>query len=209
MAMRLEAAKVAATGKQLMLSCGISLLPLICSVTFMGLYWALFAGAASVNEYDWQISQSQVITNVFDNCNLHVLQTDGSYELADTKWTVVFTLNAVVYTLLTFFTCCHIFAIILPLLAACTVCGLCCTQCAHFAAIVVTGVFRYSVDGEKCAEQTFKLSKFGDRTFEEIGDEMQGIFISQCVLFCFYGCALQFALNFILILANYRKAAGM
>ena len=137
------------------------------------------------------MNSTQKLENPFDNCGLQTLDpSTNTFDIVDTKWSVVYTLNAVVYTLLTFFTCCLTFSIFVPILAFCGSCGLCCTQLAHFSAIVVTGVFRYSDEGEKCAKNETTLDKWDDKSFKEIGDEMEAIFISQCVLYFFYTCCL-------------------
>ena len=47
---RFEAAKTAKNMQLLLMSCVGSLCPIICSTTFMGLYWAMYVGASDVNE---------------------------------------------------------------------------------------------------------------------------------------------------------------
>ena len=169
-----------------MLGCCIT--PFIISTTFMGLYWGLFSDATEYNDH---VGNSEV-ENPFDMCNIGgtVSTPAGSatIEEIDTKWTVVFTLNAIVYTLLSASTLCLFMSALLWPLAICGLCGFICSQMAHFAAVIVTGVFRYSDEGEACAKVTTPVKP--DLTFEDVGTTMEGLFISQCVLYCFYGCCM-------------------
>ena len=109
----------------------------------------------------------------------------------DTKWSVAFMLNAIVYTCLTISALCMVFS---PQIFFGAVCGsllFCCAQCAHFAALIVTGVFRYGLDGPECATSTWPLTEEdGSDTFVDVGNTLSGLFISQCVLYCFYGCIM-------------------
>ena len=169
-----------------MLGCCIT--PFIISTTFMGLYWGLFSDAAKFND-----ESTSNLDNPFDACGTRDSTTNlggvaVKTEQIDTKWTVVFTLNAVVYTLLSASTLCLFMGALLWPLAFCGLCGFICTQMAHFAAVIVTGVFRYSDEGEFCAGVT-NLG-INDKTMEDIGTTMEGLFISQCVLYCFYGFCL-------------------
>ena len=165
-----------------MLGCCIT--PFIISTTFMGLYWGLFSEATKYND-----ESNSTLDNPFDACTTVTGTVGGlSMEAEDTKWTVIFTLNAVVYTLLSASTLCLFMSAILWPLAFCGICGFICTQMAHFAAVIVTGVFRYSDEGEACAKRDAKVSE--DMTFEDVGTTIEGLFISQCVLYCFYGCCM-------------------
>ena len=164
-----------------MLGCCIT--PFIISTTFMGLYWGLFSDAT---EYNDTVGTSKV-ENPFDACNTEGGSVAG-LEPIDTKWTVVFTLNAIVYTMLSASTLCLFMSALLWPLAICGLCGFVCSQLAHFAAVIVTGVFRYSDEGEACAKVTAAVKD--GTTFEDVGTTMEGLFISQCVLYCFYGCCM-------------------
>ena len=169
-----------------MLGCCIT--PFIISTTFMGLYWGLFADAAKFND---EYKDAAGNDNPFDRCTVmpdEAVKLAG-YEPGDTKWTVVYTLNAVVYTMLSASTLCLFLSALLWPLAFCGICGFICSQMAHFAALIVTGVFRYSDDGEKCAESETNYDAI-DKSMSDIGSTMEGLFISQCVLYCFYGCCM-------------------
>lgn len=108
-----------------------------------------------------------------------------------TNWTTIYLFNGILYALLAVFT--------FMLCMTCLVWpmgklggighGLGC--CAHLAAIIVTGVFRYSTEGELCASNSISLpyNKEGDEfTFAEKGDTIQALFISACCLFCCFNC---------------------
>ena len=76
-----------------------------------------------------------------------------------------------------------------PKFAICGACIVCGTQCAHFASIIITGVHRYSREGNECAEKDIKLEVI-DKSYKDIGSTMNNVFISQCVLYCFFACCL-------------------
>mmetsp|Transcript_31258 Transcript_31258/g.41352 ORF Transcript_31258/g.41352 Transcript_31258/m.41352 type:complete len:197 (-) Transcript_31258:107-697(-) len=185
-------------GKLLMASSGkifisylmVAAIPFIISSTMMGLYWGLFSDAAYYNDNAGASMNKD--TNTFDWCGITTPSMSG-ITFGDTKWTVVFTLNAITYTLLTVFTIALALSAFAWPLAFCGCAGACCSQMLHLATIIVTGVFRYSKDGEKCAEQAIPINE-NKLTFVDVGDRMQGLFIAQCVLFCFYGCCLGFLL---------------
>ena len=139
-------------GAVCMFLCVCSIGPIIIGGTFMGLYWGLAAAAGNYNSIceDEGVSSDDA-AKCFDSCGLNPVTIDD----ADlTGWSVVFLLNACVYTLNTVFVFCLILSAFLWPLAFCGVCGICCTQLAHFAAVIVTGVFRYSDAGELCAKRS-------------------------------------------------------
>jgi hypothetical protein len=154
----MEAAKAMPKGPLFGMLCACATCPLIITATFMGLYWSLFSDAAAVNEEYNPSTMPDGYPGAFDNCGGSANEMSGSglsqtiAEYGDTKWSVVFTLNAIVYTLLTVFTICIALSAVMWPLAICGACGVCCTQMAHFASLIVTGVFRYSSAGEKCAK---------------------------------------------------------
>ena len=67
--------------------------------------------------------------------------------------------------------------------------GLCCGNCAVFAALIVTGVFRYSDEGKACAD-TPQINADGESYFEDVGDKIAALFIAQAILYCFYSCCM-------------------
>ena len=108
---------------------------------------------------------------------------------------------SILYLLLGIFTLCLGLSYWVNIFACCAVCGHCWGQCAHFALIIVTGVFRYSDSGKNCAEIPWGIDE--DTTFEDHGDKIQALFISQCVLWCFYNCCvavgMQLSVSFMMI----------
>ena len=70
----------------------------------------------------------------------------------------------------------------------CACCGHCFLLFAHLACIIVTAVFRFQEEGEKCASNGNYLGEGFDWTFKDHGDAIQGLFISQCVLFMVLTC---------------------
>merc|ERR1712241_165524 len=164
--------------------------PLIIGGTFMGLYWSLAAAASNYNQICEDNFSADNAAKCFDACG------SNPSLIADedlTNWTTVYILNAIVYTLNTTWVILLIISAFFWPLAFCGACGICCTQLAHFAAVIVTGVFRSSDAGELCAKNNnlrVDPKDSDSSTMKEVGEMMQGIFISQCVLYCFYGCCL-------------------
>ena len=70
--------------------------------------------------------------------------------------------------------------------------GHACGVCAHFAAIVVTGVFRYSSEGQKCAENEKEIIYDSSNDeffkFQAHGKTIEGTFIAACILFFYFNC---------------------
>ena len=111
----------------------------------------------------------------------------------DTHWTLVHTFNGALYITM-------IGAIVLLFLGTfffpiwfCGCCTLIYGNCGHLAALIITGVLRYSDDGSFCAKQKVELAD--GITFEDHGTAMEGLFISQCVLYCFFGCCVGFLMQ--------------
>ena len=55
--------------------------------------------------------------------------------------------------------------------------GHCIGCCAHLACIIVTGVFRFSTEGGRCADNEKVLDEDGT-TFSDMGDAIKNLFIS-------------------------------
>ena len=62
------------------------------------------------------------------------------------------------------------------------------------AALIVTGVFRYSDEGEACAMKDIPIGVDSDTTFKDHGEMIEGLFISQCVLVIFLQVCIVFSL---------------
>ena len=115
-----------------------------------------------------------------------------------TNWMLVFKLNVATYAALTGFILCMVISAFHWCFAFLGCCGFCLTQCLHLATVIITGVFRYSADGQWCAGMAYPL-QINERTSADVGANIQGLFISQCVLYlglnCCIGCLLQAAMG--------------
>ena len=78
-------------------------------------------------------------------------------EVGDTKWTVIFTFNTIVYACMITFGICQIIGTIFWPMCLIAVCGHCALSSAHLACIIVTGVFRFQDEGETCAKNDTDL----------------------------------------------------
>ena len=96
--------------------------------------------------------------------------------------------------------------------------GVChaCGCCVHLAAIIVTGVYRYSANGELCVEYAKSLEVDGglEIVYNEDGDTfslkkhadaISALFISQAVLFCFYNCIVGLTTSMGRVMADMKR----
>ena len=67
-------------------------------------------------------------------------------------------------------------------------CGTCLGHFAWYAAIVTTGVLRYSSDGKACAGSDMLVAE--GVKFSDHGDVIQKLFISQLAVVCCYYCCV-------------------
>ena len=159
----------------LMCAMGFGIIPLAVTAVYCGLYWEMWADSQD-EKYDREING----VPVFDTCGI----VDG-----DTQWTTLLAFNSILYLIMSILTILIMLSYFVPVLA---LIGGCCHSlacCAHLACIIVTGVFRYSDDGKKCAELTELGAKVNDDQID-FGARIQGLFISQCVIFCLYQCCI-------------------
>ena len=160
--------------------------PMLLSSIFMVYYYNLHDSANIVNEANHRPG----IANTFDSCGLVTEKPSGEFQFDDTKWSVVYTLNTVIYAMLSLWT------VIIALSAYCVPlvclgsCGFTLTQLAHFGVLIVTGIFRFNKAGDRCAQGHFPIYELHERTTAEIGHEMKYLFIAQCILFIPYSCCM-------------------
>lgn len=213
MAGAIAGAVMKSKGNLLITLCMCAITPLIISATYAGLYLGLGATAAKYNE-DFGCGD----VRCFDMCStasslgsaFSSAFSGSSVDMGglgtDTAWTLVYGFNGGVYMSLTILTLCLVCSALIGPLAFCGACLIGCAQCGHLAALIVTGVLRYSDDGKACADNPTPVN--ADVTFADIGSMMEGIFISQCILYCFYGCCLGALTQFSVMVYMGRKAMG-
>ena len=182
--------------------CCCAVVPLTIAATFCGVYWTMWTQA---QDFD-RAGDAMGMSNYYDSCGslgslgrVESLESQGGSTVEmNTKWSVVLAFNSILYLLLTITTLSIVLgSCFMPALVF-AACGICCGGMAELAAIIVTAVMRYSRDGEKCAKYTLAVASNGD-TFEDHGNKIQALFISQCVLTfvlqCFIGCNFTFAMQ--------------
>ena len=165
---------------------GVGVLSLIISTVFCGMYWDMWSDVQTLNDLSATAGYKGDIP-AYDKCGAD-LTSDG-YDAYTTNWTTLLALNSCCYLILSIAT---FFIVMSALWAPIAICGVCihiCGGCLHFATVIVTGVFRYSTEGEACANQP------GD----VFGEKIQNLFISQCVLYCFYGCCTGMMIQFAIL----------
>ena len=163
----------------LAVSCGCC--PLIYAAVICGVYWSWMSKA---NDFDDAVSNWQGDISAFDTCGGlfdATTASDGSFsaQLIDTKWSVILAFNSyffLLHAIMTFLVLLGATGILWPC-CICGTCGHCFAGCAHLACIVVTGVFRFSDEGERCADYEGPLDTDGTK-FSELGDAIQSLFIA-------------------------------
>ena len=160
-------------------SCGCC--PFIYAIVIAAIYWSWLRKA---RDYDDQAPDLPGDTSLFDMCGgLANVKTnsDGSLSASfvDTKWKVILQFNA-------FFFCIHlcftgfVMAGVLDFLWCCCIAGgfcHCLSNCIHLACIITTGVYRFSADGERCAESNTVFAEDGSN-FKEVGEAIKNLFIA-------------------------------
>ena len=169
--------------------CICSTILIAIAATFLGFYASMWADAVKLGD---SVANYNDDIPVYDRClgsGIAILNpSTGVSELGDTKWTVIFTFNTIVYACMVTFAFCQILGTFFWPLCLCACSGHCCLAIAHIACIIVTGVLRYQSEGEKCAKNGYDLGEDFDWTFKDHGDAIQGLFISQCVLLIVMNC---------------------
>ena len=166
--------------------CCCSVFPLTIACCFCGFYWDMMVKA---QEYNEEVALPAGVekddTTPYDICGVEV-END---EVLNSKWTVLLAFNAILYLVLGSSICLLLCGTFLFPFWICGCCGITFGGCAHLAALIVTGVFRFNSEGESCAKST-AIVQPSDETFEVHGERIKALFISQCVLYiCFGSCA--------------------
>ena len=123
--------------------------------------------------------------SAYDTCGtLNLLEGQS----VNTKWSVLLAFNSLLYLILSCLTFCVCLSTILWPLCVFGF-GHICGGCGVLACLIVTGVFRYSKDGEACANSDLPVTADGV-TFADHATTIQNLFIAQCVLIIFYNCCV-------------------
>ena len=180
-------------GRALALGCITPVM--IISFTFCGLYWGMWAQAQDANDAASKIAPALFTDDwpYYDTCGNGIGMELAGLEL--TGWGVILAYASILYLLMGICTICLAISYFVPFFAFFSACGLCCGQCAHFALIIVTAVLRFSDSSEQCAKRTTRILVDEDTTWEDHGNKIKNLFISQCVLYCFYSCCVGFGLQ--------------
>ena len=162
-----------------------SIFAIVVTGSFCGVYWGMWTEAQDYND---KIVESNVGSDSdmpYDKCGS---QTGEDSAGLDTKWSVILAFNSILYLI---FAISHLFILLSNLfkpLFYIGCCGICCMPAGVLACLITTGIFRFSDDGGKCADDGIGL-------FKEHGETIMAAFIAQCVLFCFYQCCATFSIQ--------------
>jgi len=83
--------------------------------------------------------------------------------------------------------------------------GACFNVCGELAAIIVAGVFRFSRDGERCADNTARATGY-DWSGSSVAKSFEGIFISQCVFFLISSCLIWCMITVVHTVIAFKRA---
>ena len=158
----------------------LTITPFIIALAFCSYFFILWKRSD-----DWDGQINNIYIGDYDNCGVGWINADERF---DTKWTTIYKLNGAVYLLLCLVTCCTCMGLAYAPFLICYY-GHCCGIVLHFCVLIVTGTYRYSDEGEACAENEFQYDSEG-HTFADDADLITSLFISQIVMFIvFYTCA--------------------
>ena len=166
----------------------------------MGLYWSLWSNAMEFNDE----FGTDLVSNPYDQCGITKENSWGELNAGDTKWTIAFLLNAIVYT------CGALFMVMMLMTFVFYPCGIiasygsCFNICAELAAIIVAGVFRFSRDGERCSKNFTNAPGYDSGS--SVAKTFEGLFISQCVLFLISTCLIWCMLTVVSTVIALKKA---
>ena len=171
---------------------GFGLIPLIITACWCGFYWDMWADAMTINELELPEKDKNGVLP-YDACLGAADEGLGrglqSGFVMDTQWTTLLAFNSILYLLFSIFIVCLMISYFVGPFVYIGACGLCCSGCANLACIITTGVLRYSAEGKLCALGYAAAAEFSDE-ITDVGARIEGLFISQCVLFCFLGCCI-------------------
>ena len=174
-----------------MVLCCCALVPLTICGCFCGFYWSMLTEAMDYNDLK-KVPDSDILA--YDNCGFYtapVPQSDGTLlapDIFNSKWMVFLHFNSYLYLSLGISVILMLLGTFFMPLWCCGCCGGICGGLAHLACIIVTGVFRFNKEGEKCAEQEVAIND--DVTFKDHGETIMALYISQCVLYIVLGICM-------------------
>ncbi len=184
--------KIMRFAQAVMFAC--SFLPFVMTTTFCALYWKMWSEAIEYDDNKFELNGVQM---TYDSCGGVMRNNLTGEGFVDTQWSVILAFNSILNLCLTIFVLCTCVGSVFAPLLCLTTCGHCFGNCAYFAAIITTGVIRYSTDGKMCQRSDNYVAE--GVLFSSHANTIQGLFISQVVLFCGYYCcaytALQVAMN--------------
>ena len=107
----------------------------------------------------------------------------------DTKWSLVFKFNAIIYMVLTALVVCSCAGLVYSNIMQATLSCLQLAGLAHIAGVILSGVYRFNSSGIICAGNVEKYDE-AKNTFEGDGLMLRKLFIAQaCILIPFCMCA--------------------
>ena len=156
-----------------------------CSLVLMALpaflctaYWLLWNQAIEFNS-EQHLTQR---TNPYNSCGQDM----------NTNWQLVLATNSIVYLLhclMTLLICFGTLWFPLIMIGGISHCLGCLVQ---IVCIVLTAIYRFSDDGEQCAASKRIISddRITQTTFENHGEAIKSLFVTQCALFLVYNCCV-------------------
>ena len=131
---------------------------LVITIVYCGMYWKLWTEADDYSRKS-RLNPAYIQTSVsaYDRCG-------APLELAvNTKWSVIYMFNAILYLCLSTFTVLLLVGAIKWQLLCSGCAGHCLGIVVQFVCIVCTGVWRYSDEGKSCAENNPDFKDHADK----------------------------------------------
>ena len=127
--------------------CGLTCIAL--SATYCGLYWSMWNEAS---EYSLKMELAGYRGDIpaYDTCG----DTEGK---TNTKWSVIFAFNSILYLLMTISTVLMLLSYIEPKLWVLASCGPVCGPFAMLACLATTASLRFHIDSKECARNGSEL----------------------------------------------------
>ena len=181
-------------GATALFSCFCGIFPCTISATFFGLYFTMLQRSLFFQEHmtDKLNSLDHELPEIgfYNSCG-HFINAD--HKNFTTDWTIIFAVNSILYMVLTVFTLMLCLTFLAWPIGMVGIFGHIIFFVGHLGTLIITGMLRYSAEGEKCAMSrlTVPYNNEGDRiSYLNDGQMIEDLFIAACVLFLAYNCCI-------------------
>ena len=166
-----------------------SALCIITTSTYAGIYWGMWAQAMSANDTAMEHGYGtnklangyQEPTQWFDTCGT-------GWDAFDTKMSVFIGFNAIWNTLMTIFSILLIMGGMNKMANMLGSMGHAIGVWVTFALLITGAAILYTYEMNECARSMERIDLSRDMTYSDAVCKLRNLWISQLVVYCFYGC---------------------